>query len=185
MIFVLAALGIAMGGALWLASAVTFQPKTYFGVQWTAYMIFMVLVGGIGKFEGAMLGAIIFFVIETWFGATGVWYLIVLGGMALVLSLLLPKGVWGFGESLTGLLLLPVGYRVVARSNRRPRTQASVNVRAVPTGDCGADHGPVLIQARGQAGFIWVPSWKVTLHKTNIMSGDANMTGKPLKAAKL
>ena len=68
LLFVLAAFGIGMAGALWLATAVTFQPKTYFSVQWTAYMIFMVLVGGIGRFEGAILGAIIFFLIETWFG---------------------------------------------------------------------------------------------------------------------
>ena len=48
----------ALAGALWLATAITFQPKTYFGVQWTAYMIFMVLVGGLGTFEGAILGAV-------------------------------------------------------------------------------------------------------------------------------
>ena len=56
LLFVLAAFGIGMAGALWLATAVTFQPKTYFSVQWTAYMIFMVLVGGIGRFEGGLLG---------------------------------------------------------------------------------------------------------------------------------
>lgn len=60
LIFVIAAGGIATAGALWLASAISFQPKTYFSVQLTAYMIFMVLVGGIGKFEGAILGAILF-----------------------------------------------------------------------------------------------------------------------------
>ena len=48
LIFVLSAFGCAAAGALWLASSITFQPKTYFSVQWTAYMIFMVLVGGIG-----------------------------------------------------------------------------------------------------------------------------------------
>ena len=52
LLFVLAAFGIGMAGALWLATAVTFQPKTYFSVQWTAYMIFMVLVGGIGTLRG-------------------------------------------------------------------------------------------------------------------------------------
>ena len=59
-IFVLAAFGVGLAGALWLATATTFQPKTYFSVQWTAYMIFMVLVGGLGTFEGAILGAVIF-----------------------------------------------------------------------------------------------------------------------------
>ena len=112
LLFVLAAAGIAIAGALWLASAVTFQPKNYFSVQWTAYMIFMVLVGGIGTFEGAILGAVIFFVIETWFGGWGVWYLIGLGLVALIFSLLFPRGLWGAIESRFGLSLMPVGYRL-------------------------------------------------------------------------
>ena len=103
LLFVLAAFGIGMAGALWLATAMTFQPKTYFSVQWTAYMIFMVLVGGIGRFEGAILGAIIFFLIETWFGGAGVWYLIGLGATALVFSLLLPRGLWGAIEARFGI----------------------------------------------------------------------------------
>jgi branched-chain amino acid transport system permease protein len=111
-IFVLAAFGIGVAGALWLASATSFQPKTYFSVQRTAYMIFMVLVGGIGRFEGAILGAVIFFVIETWFGALGVWYLIGLGVVALLFSLLLPRGLWGEIETRFGISLMPVGYRL-------------------------------------------------------------------------
>ncbi|WP_426240509.1 branched-chain amino acid ABC transporter permease [Pararhizobium sp. DWP1-1-3] len=112
LLFVLAAFGIAVAGALWLATATTFQPKTYFSVQWTAYMIFMVLVGGIGKFEGAILGAVLFFVIETFFGAMGVWYLIGLGATAVLFSLFLPQGLWGEIERRLDLRLLPVGYRV-------------------------------------------------------------------------
>ncbi|MDB5556913.1 MAG: transporter permease [Rhizobium sp.] len=112
LLFVLAAFGIGIAGALWLASATSFQPKTYFSVQWTAYMIFMVLVGGIGRFEGAILGAVIFFAIETWFGNLGVWYLIGLGLVALLFSLFLPRGLWGEIETRFGLSLMPVGYRL-------------------------------------------------------------------------
>jgi branched-chain amino acid transport system permease protein len=122
-LFVLAAFGIGLAGALWLATSVTFQPKTYFSVQWTAYMIFMVLVGGIGRFEGAILGAVIFFLIETWFGAMGVWYLIGLGATALAFSLLLPHGLWGAIEKRFDLSLLPVGYRLVP-AKAAERTQA-------------------------------------------------------------
>jgi branched-chain amino acid transport system permease protein len=111
-LFVLAAFGAAMAGTLWLATAITFQPNSYFGVQWTAYMSFMVLVGGLGTFEGAILGAIIFFLIETWFGASGVWYLIGLGATALVFALLLPRGLWGAIDDRFQLRLLPVGYRL-------------------------------------------------------------------------
>jgi branched-chain amino acid transport system permease protein len=108
-IFVLAAFGVALAGALWLATTITFQPKTYFSVQWTAYMIFMVLVGGLGTFEGPILGAVLFFAIEAWFGATGVWYLVGLGAAALLFALFLPKGLWGWVDQSFGLRLLPVG----------------------------------------------------------------------------
>ena len=110
LLFVLAAFGIAVAGGLWLATATTFQPKTYFSVQWTAYMIFMVLVGGIGKFEGAILGAVVFFIIETLFGGAGVWYLVGLGATAVVFSLYLPRGLWGEIERRFDLQLLPIGY---------------------------------------------------------------------------
>lgn len=112
LIFVLSAFGCAAAGALWLATAVTFQPKTYFSVQWTAYMLFMVLVGGIGTFEGPIIGALIFFTVETLFGGAGVAYLIGLGAVAVGFALLSPKGIWGTIESRLGIVLLPVGYRL-------------------------------------------------------------------------
>ena len=111
-IFLTAAVGCALAGGLWLAAFTTFQPRSFFSVQWSAYMIFMVLVGGIGRFEGPILGAVIFFLIEMWLGASGVWYLIVLGLVALLFSLFLPKGIWGYVEDRFQILLLPVGYQI-------------------------------------------------------------------------
>ncbi len=118
-VFVLAALGCAAAGALWLASAITFQPRSYFSVQWTAYMIFMTLVGGLGTFEGPVLGAVLFFVVETMFGAYGVWYLVGLGAAALLFALFVPAGLWGTAERRFALRMLPVGYHVVLPSSRR------------------------------------------------------------------
>jgi branched-chain amino acid transport system permease protein len=111
-VFVLAAFGCALAGALWLASAITFQPRSYFSVQWTAYMIFMTLVGGLGTFEGPVLGAVLFFAVETMFGALGVWYLVGLGAAALLFALFVPRGLWGATEQRFALRLLPVGYHV-------------------------------------------------------------------------
>ena len=111
-IFFLAAFGCALAGTLWLATLITFQPRTYFGIQWTAYMIFMVLVGGLGTFEGPIIGAVIFFLIEYLFGETGVWYLVGLGASAVVFALFLPRGLWGTVEDRLEIRLLPVGYRL-------------------------------------------------------------------------
>jgi branched-chain amino acid transport system permease protein len=123
-LFVLAAFGVALAGALWLATTISFQPKTYFSVQWTAYMIFMVLVGGLGTFEGPILGAVLFFAIEAWFGATGVWYLVGLGAAALLFALFLPKGLWGWADQRLGLRLLPVGRWLAIEAE--PPPEASV-----------------------------------------------------------
>ena len=109
MIFVIAATGAGLAGALWLASTITFQPRAYFGVQWTAYMIFMCLVGGLGTFEGPIFGALIFFAMEALFQTAGVWYLVGLGLACLGFTLFLPRGLWGTVEKRFGLNLLPVG----------------------------------------------------------------------------
>ena len=167
-VFVLAATGAAMAGALWLATTITFQPKTYFGVQWTAYMIFMVLVGGLGTFEGAILGAVLFFLIEAWFGALGVWYLVVLGATALLFSLFVPRGIWGLIEERWGLRLLPVGYRLVQRGRpQKPGTAGHVHGLA---SSAGAGTGHAARRNDSQR-----PSQSCGLGDNRVKSGEANM----------
>lgn len=108
-IFVLAAFGCALAGTIWLASAITFLPRTNFGVQWTVFMLFMVLVGGLKTFEGPIIGAVIFFLLQTAFGSLGVWYLTGLGVIAVCFALYLPAGLWGLWRQRTGIDLLSVG----------------------------------------------------------------------------
>ncbi len=123
-IFVLAAAGCAAAGALTLSTLITFQPKTFFSVQWTAYMIFMTLVGGLGTFEGPIVGAVVFFIVESLFGGSGVWYLVALGATALVFSLWVPHGIWGTLSARSGLQLMPIGYRLVFGDKRAAEENA-------------------------------------------------------------
>lgn len=94
-IYIIASVGCALAGALWLASAITFQPRTSFGVQWSVFMLFMVLVGGIGTFIGPILGALLFFALQEIFGDFGAWYLAGIGIVAIVFALYLPRGLVG------------------------------------------------------------------------------------------
>jgi len=114
LLFVLAGFGCGAAGVLVVANTLFIEPGSVFSVQWSAYMIFMVLVGGLGTFEGPLLGAILLFAIQTTFTQGGPWYLVGLGATAALFALVLPRGLWGLIESRLGLRLLPVGYRVVA-----------------------------------------------------------------------
>jgi branched-chain amino acid transport system permease protein len=111
-IFVLAAFGCALAGTIWLASAITFLPRTNFGVQWAVFMLFMVLVGGLRTFEGPIIGAVIFFLLQEIFGDLGVWYLTGLGVIAVGFALYLPDGLWGAWRQRTGIDLLSGGVRL-------------------------------------------------------------------------
>jgi branched-chain amino acid transport system permease protein len=115
-LFVLAATGGGAAGAVVMANTHFVEPGSIFSVQWTAYMIFMVLVGGLGTFEGPLLGAGLLFAVQTVFSAGGAWYLVGLGAAAAAFALLLPGGIWGLVEQRLGLRLMPVGYQVAGRS---------------------------------------------------------------------
>lgn len=112
LLFVLAGFGCGAAGALILANTLFVQPNSVFGVQYTAYMIFMVLVGGLGTYEGPIIGAVVFFVIQYEFADQGAWYLIGLGAVAVAFALFLPRGLWSLVTDRLHLSLLPVGYRL-------------------------------------------------------------------------
>jgi branched-chain amino acid transport system permease protein len=120
-VFVLSGFGCGAAGALILANTLFIQTQSIFGVQWSAYMIFMVLVGGIGTFEGPIIGAVLFFAIQQQFANAGAWYLIGLGAVAIAFALFLPRGVWGLLGDRRQIRMLPVGYHL---HRREPAAQA-------------------------------------------------------------
>jgi branched-chain amino acid transport system permease protein len=119
-LFVFAAIGCAAAGALTLANTLFIEPSSIFSVQWSAYMIFMVLVGGLGTFEGPIIGAVLFWFIQNQFADSGAWYLVGLGAIAILFALFLPRGLWGAVEQRFQLRLLPLGYRMRATVEPTP-----------------------------------------------------------------
>lgn len=97
-VYVLASLGAALAGVAWLASAITFLPRTNFGVQWSVLMLFMALVGGLRSQWGPLLGALLLFALQESLGHLGAWYLAGLGAVAMVFALWLPRGLAGLWD---------------------------------------------------------------------------------------
>ena len=111
-LFVVAAAGCGAAGAMTLANTLFIEPTSIFGVDWTAYMIFMVLVGGLGTFEGPIIGALVLFGIQNEWADNGVWYLVGLGATAIFFALVVPRGIWGTIEERFDFRVMPVGYRL-------------------------------------------------------------------------
>jgi branched-chain amino acid transport system permease protein len=110
--FVVSSAGCAIAGAIIYLNLLRVQPSAAFSINWTVFMIFIVVIGGIGTIEGPLLGAIIFFALQEWLADLGTWYLIILGVLAILITIRLPNGTWGWFTERTGISLFPVGRRV-------------------------------------------------------------------------
>jgi branched-chain amino acid transport system permease protein len=111
-VFVVAAMGCGLAGAMITASTLRVQPDAAFSLNYSVFMIFIVVIGGLGTIEGPILGAIVFFALQQWLSGLGVWYLVILGLVAIVVTLFLPRGLWGLISGNGRFRLFPVGYHV-------------------------------------------------------------------------
>ena len=106
-----------IGGLLFLQK-LRISPDAAFSVNdWTAFVIFIVVIGGIGTLEGPIIGTILFFLLRETLADFGTIYLMVLGVVAIVVMLKAPKGVWGLVRDRYDLELFPLSYRV----NTKPK----------------------------------------------------------------
>ena len=113
-VFLVASLGTGLTGALIYVQTARISPDAAFSVtDWTAYVIFIVVIGGIGRIEGPILGVLVFWALQTALSDYGTWYLLTLGLLAIIVMLFAPRGLWGLLSDRTGLQLFPVRRRLV------------------------------------------------------------------------
>ncbi|CAN7548021.1 branched-chain amino acid ABC transporter permease [Rhizobium leguminosarum] len=105
-----AAIAGAAGGAYYLI-ALQISPTSGFSINWTAAILFIVILGGIGTIEGPIVGAVVYFVLRETMSGTGATYFIVLGLLAIIVTLFAPKGIWGYVRTSTGIDVLPIRRR--------------------------------------------------------------------------
>ncbi|HWM48849.1 MAG TPA: branched-chain amino acid ABC transporter permease [Xanthobacteraceae bacterium] len=112
-VYVITAGITGMVGALIYLQKARISPDAAFAVlDWTAYVIFIVVIGGIGTIEGPIVGVIIFYLMQTYLADFGTWYLILLGALAILVMLFAPRGIWGYVAARYGLVLFPVRRRL-------------------------------------------------------------------------
>ncbi|MFN6056648.1 MAG: branched-chain amino acid ABC transporter permease [Paracoccaceae bacterium] len=113
-VFLSAATMTGLVGALIYVQTARISPDAAFSVtNWTAYVIFIAVIGGIGRLEGPILGVLVFWGLQTALADYGAWYLLLLGLLAIATMLFAPKGLWGIIADRTGISLFPVQRRLI------------------------------------------------------------------------
>jgi branched-chain amino acid transport system permease protein len=130
-VYLLAALFTSAAGAVFYVKNLNVQPDAAFSVSaWTAPIIVMVVVGGLGTIEGPIIGAVGYYLLRDYLtGSSGPEispeaYLITTGLLAIVFALYVRRGLWGvLTRSVHGLQLFPVRRRLLLPGQPPPVTK--------------------------------------------------------------
>ncbi len=127
LVYIVTAFGTAMIGALIFLQKLRISPDAAFSVNdWTAFVIFITVIGGIGRIEGPIVGTVIFFLLRQTLADLGTLYLLMLGMVAILVMLAAPKGLWGLIVEHFGWQVFPLERsvvlddRIIARATQQP-----------------------------------------------------------------
>ncbi len=114
LVYIVTACGTAMVGALIFLQKLRISPDAAFSVNdWTAFVIFITVIGGIGRIEGPIVGTVVFFLLRQTLADLGTLYLMMLGMVAILVMLTAPKGLWGLIVERFGWQVFPLERRVI------------------------------------------------------------------------
>jgi branched-chain amino acid transport system permease protein len=120
MIYVAAAVGCGLAGAVYFMAQLRINPPSAFDPMWSNVAIFIVMVGGIASIEGVLIGALIYFVADRWFGEYGASYFVVLGVMTVLVALYARGGIWGAISKRWEAPWFPIGRHISFEREERP-----------------------------------------------------------------
>lgn len=84
-------------------------------IGWTAFVIFVVVIGGIGTLPGPIIGVAVLYCFQRLMADYGTAYLILLGLLGIAIMLFARRGLWGTFVHRTGLEILPLRHLVPPR----------------------------------------------------------------------
>ncbi len=113
-VYVIASTMAGLTGALIYLSLLRLQPAATFSVNWTAFMIFAVVIGGLGTVTGPIIGTLVYFLLQEYLADLGSVYLIILGAVSILVMLRAPHGLWGLIARRWDVEPFPVQIRVRA-----------------------------------------------------------------------
>lgn len=93
--FLISSFGTGIVAGVLYLNIVFIQPYKAFGIEWTVALVFVVIIGGIGTIEGPIVGAVIYVLLQQWLSDYASVSMLVLGVIAVLMMLIMPRGVMG------------------------------------------------------------------------------------------
>lgn len=117
LVFLLTAFGTGICGALMFMQITRVTPDAAFSVvDWTAFVIFITVIGGVGTLPGPIFGVLLFYLLQSLLADYGTIYLIALGLIGIGVMLFARRGLWGLLTDRTGIELMPLTHRPPRRA---------------------------------------------------------------------
>ncbi len=82
------------------------QPYKAFSIDWTVTLVFIVIIGGIGTIEGPIVGTLIYVILSQYLADYASLSLLFLGGVAILVIVIVPKGIMGWIQEKLGFEFL-------------------------------------------------------------------------------
>jgi branched-chain amino acid transport system permease protein len=111
-VYAIAAFGCGVMGAVVALNLLRIQPTAAFSINWTAFAIFIVVIGGFGSIEGPIIGSLLYFSLQQSLSQHGTTYMLLLGVIAVIMATKAPRGIWGWISKRWNISLFPVRRRL-------------------------------------------------------------------------
>jgi len=99
-VFMVSAGFAGMAGAVHFLSSLFITPVAAFDITWMVTLVFVTIIGGIGRLHGPILGAILYFALREYLGFSSSWYLFALGAAGVLIILFFPRGLAGLLDTI-------------------------------------------------------------------------------------
>jgi branched-chain amino acid transport system permease protein len=100
------------GAVIHLNSSVVTDKDAFSVISWTALVVFMVVIGGVGSMSGPLIGVAIFWFISDQFEDADTWRFVILGLTAAVMAVVSPRGIDGLLQRIRPFDVFPIRRRL-------------------------------------------------------------------------
>ena len=113
-VWVVAAFWTGATGAVVLLNSPSVRADSAFSVlRWTALVIFIAVIGGVGSTTGPIIGVLVYWAIDEQFADAETWRFIILGLVAATMAIAAPRGIYGLIQRWRPVQFFPVRRRVI------------------------------------------------------------------------